>query len=371
MEMESFREKLVKCIKDELGKHKSCSALARAIKDANPSSASGRGNSTFSAKKLQHLDAGQPIPISLDELEAFDAYLDKKCGGRRVADLLAADTALEALARSKRVLFLYGAKPVERGTYVSCWDVRALTHLMRAIQQRQPECSFEIQEVPLYDRLLPASELANALQERWGLLLEGGPSVVCLGSTRACLVTELLLSQMFTAAPFRKEVALQNTNLPFLFLWSRQQYEEIPSTFARPYQPQNASAGSPPNRFAAMSFSGEVKPVDRDRETFDEYAVVAAQRRTKGQIFAVVAGLTGPGTFAAAQLLDTRGFSLPDPLPDGRSRVAWIAVKAAVRKLGGRRIGAAAEVSRDDWELTGQEVIGAPAVWSSQGSAPG
>ena len=66
------------------------------------------------------------------------------------------------------------------------------------------------------------------------------------------------------------------------------------------------------------------------RKRVRSYGVIAAQRRPEGQIWVVIAGLTGPGTYAAATCLNAVEAPLPNAEDPHRGQVLWAVVEATV-----------------------------------------
>jgi hypothetical protein len=61
-----------------------------------------------------------------------------------------------------------------------------------------------------------------------------------------------------------------------------------------------------------------------------------AQRRKDGQVHIVLAGLSGPATFAAAEaLVSHHAGTLPRALDDGHGLVRWALVEATLEDRGG------------------------------------
>ena len=70
-----------------------------------------------------------------------------------------------------------------------------------------------------------------------------------------------------------------------------------------------------------------------NRDTGYTYALCAAQRRPRGQIWLLVAGLTGPATYGAAQWVHRMPSALDDYKPGQASEVFWHVVRAKATKM--------------------------------------
>ena len=80
-----------------------------------------------------------------------------------------------------------------------------------------------------------------------------------------------------------------------------------------------------------------------------------AQRRPGGQIWLLVAGLTGPATYAAAQWVNRMPTGLDDHKPGCASRVYWNIVRSEATKV---KAG-----SRETYDLGEAEVVTGGVVW--------
>ncbi len=68
---------------------------------------------------------------------------------------------------------------------------------------------------------------------------------------------------------------------------------------------------------------------DRRQARSETYGIIAAQRRESGALWIVVAGVTGPGTYAASRLLGSHP-GVPNRQPAEPSAPIWTPVIASV-----------------------------------------
>ena len=79
-----------------------------------------------------------------------------------------------------------------------------------------------------------------------------------------------------------------------------------------------------------MDIRGQAHMIDRKQNPSTTYGIIAAKRRPGGQIWVVVSGATGPGTYAASRMLT--GYPEPDAEePGNASRTSWLPIHASDR----------------------------------------
>jgi hypothetical protein len=146
-----------------------------------------------------------------------------------------------------------------------------------------------------------------------------------------------MLASMFAVPPFNSKPYAPQNKPPCLFIWANT--VGLPSSFARIEQP--ASSSSSPSRrqptTLGLEVEGERLYRSYDSNPWEEYGFLAAQRRSSGQVWLVVAGLTGAMTYATARFIET--FSERLPLADAKthSPVLWAVVKATIESHKDRR----------------------------------
>lgn len=287
------------------------------------------------------------LVLSLEELLALDAYLERYNEGLAYRPLFARQSILQALAKSGDVIYLLGAKPHETWVDLSNWDVTSMGDLQRAVNKIASSLRFDFQTVTLHDRV----ELArDSMKEPWTKCLQDyGPSIVAIGSPRACHGTETMLAQMFGRQEFVAP-ADGDPDLPFCFHWPRLPDSDVPSAFGRWTQ------GKWLLQVGAEMLAASGPELSRGTT----YAVVAAQRRRSGRVWMVIAGLTGSATYAAAQAVESIQADLPQAELGELSPIVWAVVEAVVEL--DRSAG-----SRGMRKLVSQRILGEVRRWPLAG----
>src|SRR5262249_36762319 len=80
----------------------------------------------------------------------------------------------------------------------------------------------------------------------------------------------------------------------------------------------------------AFYFERKLYPVKPGPKGFPMYAVIAAQRRSGSQVHLVIAGISGPATYAAATRVRKLTDALPH-VPEEDSPVLYVPVEAQIR----------------------------------------
>jgi hypothetical protein len=350
------------------------SALAREIEDANPPE-SARGEERpklhLDRRKLKALAEGQETAVlSIVELRALDRYLDRFGEGLAYKTLFRKPDLMQALGDSGRVTFMLGARREQQQHWerwnISHWDVLAMAEMQRGINAAQSSVRFDIQDVGYEGE--HESAVVSGQEPAWSLLLDDrGPSVVSLGSNRINPATERMLCTMFGVRPFG---AGRGRTLPFHFAWSSRLPYVFPSHLH--YRPEDiakrdgTAAKLVEEGEASVLAVGDEVLVDRvvPRQWGDTYGVCIAQRRRRGQVWLVLAGVTGTATFVAAKLANQLATRLHEKRGEQHSDVYWAVVHARTnepkdgqsrRSLGARR------------EFDEEEILLGPEVYSAAG----
>jgi hypothetical protein len=275
--------------------------------------------------------------LSLEELCALDRYLEPFGEGLAYNPFFERASVLQAIADARKpVTFLLGSKPTPDLERLSLdhWDVNALAEVQRGVNNFAPGVLFDIRDVLLHDDLAAARQSVQG--GAWASLVrDDGPSLVCLGSGRACHAAELLLARMFGTTPFHHAAATKPA-LPFHFTWPEGLDHLFPSAFRYTADElegldREAARAVRKEQASALESGGRVH-LDRLKlkQKGESYGVCVAQRRPRGQIWLVLAGVTGPATYAAARLVDRMAFRLNAP-PGESSPVFWAPVRARVQ----------------------------------------
>jgi len=338
----------------------SYSALSRAIERANPSgtqAGSGQDPPTpiLDRRKLKAIVEGAPnLVLSLQELRALDRYLDRFGEGLAFKPIFEQPDILQTLADSGRVTFLLGSKLEGEHRYFSHWDVLAMAEIQRGINSSEVSVRLDVEDVLLQKTL--HSTAASLKLGRWTKLLEDqGPSLVCLGSTRTSPATEAMLCRMFERPECEDPPPGEKQHLPFRFAWKPgigyvfSSYFHLHSDDIFSRDPDAAKAVREGDASALVTaeelFLDRVHP-ERPGYT---YGVCVAQRRRRGQVWLVLAGVTGVATFVAAKLAKNLTTRLHEQKPDQNSAVYWAVIRARVeedldRPLGNVRVFAEEEI---------------------------
>ena len=347
---------------------KSCDALARKISEA----AGGTGIERRKLQKLlglagKNLDmktlAGTTDDVSLriSELMALNAYLSPMGAGLAARPIFDQPSILATLAERSEVVFMFGAQPNEKrlNKEVSVWDLRCQAEILNGINGYQSNIS-----ITMVDVMYRAPEKENGEEiggwEKWFTGVHDA-SIVCIGSPRASRASEYMLAKMFNVERF--EIARRGEEqLPFHFIWARET-DRFGSRFAVDAdsiesldKPLAASIRMDPKKTMGLRVDGAVHASRRQGRRWKDYGIIAAQRRSSGQLWLVLCGLSGPTTYAAAKVVKSLADIIP-PNPLGEhSKVQWAVVKSVIEK---------ADTSGDEPSVEGQEIVGEPKLWSA------
>lgn len=290
-------------------------------------------------RKLRRIIDGQDVALTFAQLELLGAYLAAR-HRRRLASLFECPSVLEELVTDSNLKVLLGSYPrnPEKRTDVSRWDTLAMHEVFVHINRMSGSLHLDFVDVPFQSpkRGGGAQEWRSALAGKgwYAHLGEDGPSVVSIGSQRACQATELMLAQMFGVTAFQRPTR-SAPELPFYFIWNPDERAKLPSAFSR--GPEEIRGLDPKlaeeiqhGKAWALQIKQACYRLELHVKQAQTYAIVAAQRQPCGQIWLVIAGLSGPGTYAASKLLGAEDFAFPSAATRGRSPVLWMAIEAPV-----------------------------------------
>jgi hypothetical protein len=321
--------------------------LAAAITKANGKSKSSRD--LIDRRKLQKVvEAKDTFVLSTDELEYLNRYLEPLGHGLAHMSILERPSVLEALARSGHMVkLLLGSKPVSsfgasstfgassaRGyqRFMADWDVRALAEIVGNVNTFAPQVRFDIRDVLLPD---DAKEARNtAKRGLWHKLLEDdGPSLVCLGSSRANPVAEEMLCRMMDREAFDGSKRAKE-GLPFHFFWPEVRGHVFPSPFniteghVDPETPVGRALKKGDSGLATVDavYVDQLKNIKRGKC----YGLCVAQRRPRGQVWVVLAGVSGPATYAISRILGGLEIDIKSGVAGEPSPVGWAVVEASL-----------------------------------------
>jgi hypothetical protein len=306
-------------------------------------------------RKLQAISEGRRFVLSLEELEALDSYLEPLGLGISTHPILRKPSVIETLADRGRIVFLIGSRSHSHGWNLSLWDVNAMAEIQHAVSRRRPGVTFEIRAVHLKRRTAEARAAAKKLDP---LFVDDGPSIVCLGSPRANLASEVMFSRLFDAKPFLSSWGREPA-LPFHFVRPRDQniYRsciEIDATDVHELSHADAPALERGDKWALRV--GDKLHLADPKGTEPQMTtrgVLMAQRQSRGQVWMVLAGLSGPGTLGAAEAVCDVDARLSPRRAGKPSLVVWAPVVADARSGG-----------EESPELDRRELMEGPHRWS-------
>jgi len=314
-------------------------------------------------RKLAAIANRNQFTLSSGELAAFDSYFAQH--GSSLGELFSRQSLLKSMAENEKCVALVGAFPrnEEERNDVSLWDVKAFQELLEGMYKFREVTHSTLQDVPFFNlhgkhnrALLPIAKIPSKPRL----------SVCYIGSTRSNVATEVVLSDMFGIQPF---IAARQQP-PFKFYWQSDPDDDPERTdagFFSAFQATDEEVGKidsgfppsapkrPPKRgrhVSALLVEGQLlKVVPRISSMWEDYGILAAQKQGGDRIRVVVAGLTGPSTYASARACRTN-IGIPAPPESG---VLWAVVKATVRP-GNPGVGDSRWVERID-------LVGEPHIW--------
>ncbi len=305
----------------------------------------------------------ETINFSVDMLTALDVYFAPKGESLQDKPIFEKRGILECLVEKRKVAFFLGSKP-RRAAHrndISRWDARSLARLIGQACQFDLHMDYDIEDVLLESQM---DERTARERDWYDILDDDSRSLVAIGSPRACLASEVMLARMFDVPPF-KAPALENgllAKVPFAFHWPARVSRgfrsgftcttgDLESTAKKGFQFKEPGWRGLIRRGKASAFimGDQVLAVPLGVRKWDAYGVIVAQRRSAGNVWLVVAGITGPATYAAAMLVNRLSVELPAE-QRGDGPILLQAVKTAITTDKSRKAG-------DNRE------IGSPAPW--------
>ena len=333
--------------------------LARDIEAAN----AGYPDRKVDRRKLKKLaEDPENSVLSMRELRALDAFFSPLGEGLGDKPIFEKQRILESMSEVGEVTFMLGSTPrQDQRNDLSRWDARSMACLLHDLGRCGAPLRYEINDVlrtsPVNVRKLNSQDWHQVIHK------EDGPSLISIGSPRACQATEIILAEMFNVAPFEKPT-MHTERLPFHFVWS----PDVANNFASSFTISGEDLKSLDLRLAkevmsntAWAFKlGSEKPFRYPRKSQEwpnMYGVIVAQRRKGGQVWLVVAGISGPTTHAAAQMVKSITHALPRADKRGEhGPPLWVAVAADVKMVPGRKQG-------DNRVISNVSLVGDPKIW--------
>ena len=266
----------------------------------------------------------------------------------------------EALGEKQRVVFMYGAKPrpEEQRTDNSRWDTRSNGELIRQFTLAGGQHQIEYMDV-LWTN--PVDPVALLNEEWYRVINDDRASIVSIGSPLAALSSELMMARMFDVPPFMPPKVTTRKPVPFFFVWLHKIASNFHSAFGLSAEdlqtdyPELAERVRK-NQSTAVIMDKEVRESPIRASEWTMYGIIAAQRRSAGNVWLVVAGLHGPATYGAAKVVQDICEELPWP-SHGKSPVLWVPVKVLVGA------GTAKATDGDVRIVKKAELDGSPRFW--------
>jgi hypothetical protein len=313
--------------------------LARAIKLAH--------NGGPDKRTLERFLAEETV-LGLDHLDSVHAFLRGHGLGLDTVRVFEPETLLQSLVESGRMTF-YLAPIVQKveeldgsyREYVSIWDFRAFCCIADAVNEQPTRVHIDFQTEP------PRPPEADLGKIDWGKLLEADGRTYCaVGSPLVSGLSSYMLGKMFSVTDPFSPPPRGARPMPFYFSWYPRDEppprgrESYPSAFALTASELKLLLGEAVSdeliqgidRKHAQAFvhNGRALEVWLDRTPHNQYGVVVAQRRETGATWLVIAGLSGPGTYACAEILSQINLALPDCLDGECSPVVYAVVQSVV-----------------------------------------
>lgn len=303
--------------------------LSIRIRRANPPDKKWR----VDRKKLQRItEHDEYLKLTVNQWIALDHYFTSR-GVSFSETPLFERNILEPVGDSGHVCFILGSvrSDQDHRNNVRAWDCRSMALLLQEIGKSGRHVEFEIQDTLLDETF----KISVVEKEPWyQYLTKPCYSVVAVGSPRICVASEVLLAEMFGVPRFTPGAA---SLLPFHFIWADRTmpYESSFSlnTEQLPKRYRAVANSVARGESDALMLGSEVHEFARKPKNCNCPAVIVAQRRKDKKVWMVVAGLSGPGTFAAARFLaEEVTDSLPLPSERGQhGPVLWAVLMVPVR----------------------------------------
>lgn len=281
------------------------------------------------------------VKLSIVEIEALHAYLEQMEVGLTQRAFFNFTSFVQELAQSLDAAMIVPSRLGAEGPVLSYWDWQATAEIQRTVNLFSNTISFDLIDVHR------SSQKSTPRRGRWQRLFDksGPSSVICIGSPRSNRATERALIKMFRPKP---NPTARWKSLPFSFVFLNEEggesaSEGMASKFSRPV---DQFKGAHHELVASVRAGKGWGLIAGDRSFLSEaafernapakmakrirsYGVIAAQRQDH-RLVVVVAGLTGPGTLAAASRLSAMTGPLPQRGGPQEKAVLWGVVETVV-----------------------------------------
>jgi hypothetical protein len=338
--LDNFREMtfMPATVLKALSEYHSYLALEKKIANAN------QDGKTIDRRKLRRLVAGaENVSLTVEELKALDAFFTPLGEGLADKPIFAKPAPLRSIAEKGRVTIAIGAypcKPEERNE-LNRWDVRAMAVVLQAIEKSRPGTPVGVEDMRFTDGLPRPPPFLD----------EEGPSVCCIGSPRSCYAAEFMLARMLGVTEF-SEASVDH--VPFRFIWSPKATRPYPSAFRAEAEQicaldnQLAADIKADRAWGALEIRDMLYPVRRQNKKgriWTAHGIVLSQTRPGGQAWMVIAGMSGPATFACAAIVAADRAGAVPTLQTGQGSIRWDVVECTVQGDG------------DQQDVTSQRVV--------------
>jgi hypothetical protein len=333
------RLRWIRLLKDLADAHNTA-WLEQGIQQANPPRPEWVVDDEKLAELMTRTDG--KVRLTVNQIIALDRFFSQFGEGIQEQGLFER-SILEPAAHAGSVRFVLGSSSDrdELWNVVRRWDSQAMAEILREVTQINARVKIEIADVirngadkpPHY----PYKESRSA-----------GRSIIAIGSPLANPYSETLLAEMIGVPAFGR-AAVTNTALPFQFIWAAMAKPPYHSTFAVKAKDQvlkrvrRQIKGYQQNHGVLLANLPNQKEPHKLQERFYESVrlqesgpapgVIVAQQRATGEVYMVVAGVSGPGTYAAAKYLAShRTYSLPQRQLNKHGKVLVLYVQAKVSR---------------------------------------
>ena len=286
---------------------------------------------TIDRRKIKRLVADdEDVSLTVTELKALEAFLAPLGEGLADKPIFTKPAALRSIAEKGRVTIAIGAYPCvpDERSELNRWDVRAMALLFQGIEKSRRRTPVSVEDM----------RFTSKLPKPPPFLDDEGPSVCCIGSPRSCYAAEFMLARMLGVKEFREASA---HHVPVRFVWSPKASRPHTSAFRAEadqisaLDKQLAADIKADRAWGALEIRNKLYPVRRQNKKdriWTAHGIVLSQTRPRGQAWMVIAGMTGPATFACAETVaEDRAGAVPT-LQNGQGRIRWDVVECTVQR---------------------------------------
>ena len=261
-----------------------------------------------SRHKLQALIETGSLNITSQELEALVIYLEANKIPFHTVLLVKEEGLIHDLAK-RHVVFLVGGRP-RGGDHprhdVSVWDVRAYSHILNQLTDLGYRIQTSIEDVVWAPN--QRDQVASRLDE----FDKEQRSICAIGSPRSLIASDLLLEKILCGPAGDGDAPAEQA--PFQFYWPSDDGGLIGSKFMQPIErllpgsTRDAVASGKASLLTAPAVNSKEYLLDTRDKPYRDYGLIVARKFQDGRIHLVLAGLSGIGTYVAAQQISEMAF---------------------------------------------------------------